>query len=84
MADAVVALWHGANYQARVFWDNALNLLMPESRVVEVTFEANGPRAFDDVVVKVRPPGPALRPGPRLGRIPPDQMACREGRTIRL
>lgn len=62
MADAVVALWHGANYQARVFWDNALNLLMPESRVVEVTFEANGPKAFDDVVVKYDPPVP--RSGP--------------------
>ena len=62
MADAVVALWHGANYQARVFWDNALNLLMPESRVVEVTFEANGPKAFDDVVVRYDPP--VARSGP--------------------
>ena len=58
MADAVVARWHGDNYQARVFWDNALNLLMPESCVVEVTFEAKGPRAFDDVVVKYDPPVP--------------------------
>lgn len=62
MADAVVARWHGDNYQARVFWDNALNLLMPESRVVEVTFEANGPKAFDDVVVKYDPP--VARSGP--------------------
>ena len=62
MADAMVALWHGANYQARVFWDNALNLLMPDSCVVEVTFEANGPKAFDDVVVKYDPPVP--RSGP--------------------
>ena len=23
MADAVVARWHGDNYQARVFWENA-------------------------------------------------------------
>lgn len=62
MANAVVPLWHGANYQARVFWDNALNLLMPETRVVEVTFEADGPKAFDDVVVKYDPPVP--RSGP--------------------
>ena len=62
MADAVEARWHGDNYQARVFWDNALNLLMPHSCVAEVTFEANGPRAFDDVVVKYDPP--VARSGP--------------------
>ena len=62
MADAVIARWHGDNYQARVFWDNALNLLRPDSCVAEVTFEANGPKAFDDVVVKYDPPVP--RSGP--------------------
>ena len=62
MADAVTARWHGDNYQARVFWDNALNLLIPDSCVVEVTFEANGPKAFDDVVVKYDPP--VARSGP--------------------
>lgn len=62
MADAVVARWHGDNYQARVFWNNALNLLLPNSCVVEVTFEANGPKAFDDVVVKYDPSVP--RSGP--------------------
>jgi len=56
MADAVVARWHGDNYQARIFWENAFNLLLPHSCVVEVTFEANGPKAFDDVVVKYDPP----------------------------
>ena len=56
MADAVVARWHGDNYQARVFWENALNLLSPHTCVVEVTFEADGPKAFDDVVVKYDPP----------------------------
>lgn len=55
MADAVMARWHGDNYQARVFWENAFNLLLPNSSVVEVTFEANGPKAFDDVVVKYEP-----------------------------
>ena len=62
MADAVVARWHGDNYQARVFWENALNLLLPHSCVVEVTFEADGPKAFDDVVVKYDPP--VARSGP--------------------
>ena len=56
MADSVMARWHGDNYQARIFWENAFNLLLPYSCVVEVTFEANGPKAFDDVVVKYDPP----------------------------
>lgn len=55
MADAVTARWHGDNYQARVFWENALNLLDDCSCVVEVTFEANGPKAFDDVIVRYDP-----------------------------
>ena len=62
MADAVMARWHGDNYQARIFWTNAFNLLLPDSCVVEVTFEANGPKAFDDVVVKYDPP--VVRSGP--------------------
>ena len=66
MADAVTARWHGDNYQSRIFWQNAFNLLDPTSCVVEVTFEANGPKAFDDVVVKYDPPVP--RSGPeRVG-----------------
>lgn len=56
MADSVMARWHGDNYQARIFWENAFNLLLPHSCVVEVQFEANGPKAFDDVVVKYDPP----------------------------
>lgn len=55
MTDAIVPSWHGNNYQARIFWENALNLFDPTSCVVEVTFEANGPKAFDDVVVKYDP-----------------------------
>jgi hypothetical protein len=62
MADAVKARWHGDNYQARVFWENALNLLDESSCVVEVTFEADGPKAFDDVVVRYDPP--VARSGP--------------------
>ena len=56
MADSVVPQWHGSNYQARIFWENALNLLDDTSCVAEVTFEADGPKAFDDVVVKYDPP----------------------------
>lgn len=62
MAEAVTARWHGDNYQSRVFWENAMNLLDDTSCVVEVTFEASGPKAFDDVVVKYDPP--VARSGP--------------------
>ncbi len=62
MADAVTAQWHGHNYQSRVFWENAFNLLDDHSCVVEVTFEADGPKAFDDVVVRYDPP--VARSGP--------------------
>jgi hypothetical protein len=62
MADAVTARWHGDNYQARIFWENAFNLLDASSCVVEVSFEADGPKAFDDVIVKYDPP--VARSGP--------------------
>ena len=57
MANAVTARWHGDNYQARVFWENALNLLGKHSRVDEVTFEADGPKTFDDVIVRYKSSG---------------------------
>lgn len=62
MAEAVTAQWHGHNYQARVFWLNAFDLLIPATCVCEVTFEANSPKAFDDVVVHYDPP--VVRSGP--------------------
>lgn len=62
MADAITALWHGHNYQSRFFWDNALDMLGAWSCAVEVTFEADGPKSFDDVVVKYNPP--LARSGP--------------------
>ena len=68
MVDAVVPRWHGDNYQSRVFWQNALNLRRPHSCVVEVTFEADGPKAFDDVVVRYDP----AVPGSGSGRVTAD------------
>jgi hypothetical protein len=62
------AHWHGDNYQARIFWQNALSLLAPGSCVAEVTFEADGPKAFDDVVVLYDPA--IARSGPL--RVPAD------------
>ena len=58
MANAVTARWHGDNYQARVFWENAVSLLDDCSCIDEVTFEADGPKAFDDVIVRYKPPVP--------------------------
>ncbi|MFS2318915.1 SAVED domain-containing protein [Maricaulis sp. D1M11] len=56
MADAVTARWNGDKYQARVFWQSALEMLSPDSVVVEVSFEADAPKSFDDVVVRYDPP----------------------------
>lgn len=56
MADSITAIWHGSNYQSRFFWLYAMDLLRPETCVSEVTFEANGPKSFDDVVVQYDPP----------------------------
>lgn len=56
MANAVEPRWHGDNYQSRFFWVHAASLLDAERpNVVEVTFEADGPKAFDDVVVRYDP-----------------------------
>ncbi|HYD90645.1 MAG TPA: hypothetical protein VEA37_04050, partial [Flavobacterium sp.] len=61
MSNSVTPKWHGDNYQARIFWENVLNLFDSTSGVVEVSFEADGPKAFDDVVVKYNPPRPSSR-----------------------
>lgn len=58
MASSVTPRWHGDNYQSRMFWNEAIGLLREGSGIVEVTFEANGPKAFDDIVVRYDPPTP--------------------------
>lgn len=65
MTKAVAPRWHGDNYQSRFFWIHAASLLDPERpEVVEVTFEADGPKAFDDVIVRYDPGRPcASGPG---------------------
>lgn len=56
------ARWHGDNYQSRYFWLHAASLIDEhQSNVVEVTFEAHGPKAFDDVVVRYDPGRPNRR-----------------------
>lgn len=52
----VSARWHGDNYQSRCFWIHASSLLDDQRPdVVEVTFEAEAPKAFDDIVVRYNP-----------------------------
>jgi len=51
MVDAVVARQQGDNFQARLFWLHAAQLLDPKSSVRRVSYET-GPKAFDDVVVE--------------------------------
>jgi hypothetical protein len=56
MAEAVIANWDGHDYQARYFWIHASGLRDPDQPfVVEVSYEADGPKGFDDVVVRYSP-----------------------------
>lgn len=57
MATSVLANWHGHDYQARYFWIEASRLKNPQQDfVVEVSYEADGPKAFDDVITRYNPP----------------------------
>ncbi len=59
MANAVVAGWQGHDYQARLFWYYASFLKdRTRSDVIEVSYEADAPKSFDDVVAKYHPPRP--------------------------
>lgn len=70
MSNAVEPRWHGDNYQSRFFWIHAASLLDAERpEIIEVTFEADGPKAFDDVVVRYEPGRPSAS-GP--GRVTVD------------
>jgi hypothetical protein len=54
VAQAVVARKHGDEFQARLFWLHAAQLLNPSGPVVRVGYET-GPKAFDDVLVEYDP-----------------------------
>lgn len=59
MANSVVAGSAGHDYQARFFWILASSLRDPQQPHVSlVTYEADEPRSFDDVVVHYDPPRP--------------------------
>ncbi|RYE44172.1 MAG: hypothetical protein EOP21_07280, partial [Hyphomicrobiales bacterium] len=57
MANAVAASQQGHDYQARFFWYHAAALRDGDHpHVVEVSYETDGPKAFDDVIVRYNPP----------------------------
>ncbi len=63
MANSVVAGNAGHDYQARFFWILASALRDPQQpNVMQVTYEADEPRSFDDVVVHYDPPRPGRGP----------------------
>ncbi len=56
MVTAVTARWHGDDYQSRFFWIKAAALRDPDTpHVIEVSYEADGPKAFDDVIIRYSP-----------------------------
>ena len=63
MAQSVVASLQGHDYQARFFWIKATALRDDQrTDVVEVSYEADGPKAFDDVIVRYDPPRASTGP----------------------
>ena len=56
MAKSTIPITEGFDYQARWFWIQATRLFRPDTKVVQVDYEANSPRGFDDVIVHYNPP----------------------------
>lgn len=72
MANSVSASLQGHDYQARFFWYHAAALRDDDQpHVAEVSYEADGPKAFDDVVVRYNP---ARRSSTRSVRISADYL----------
>ena len=51
MATTLKAPYDGADYQARIFWNQALRLLAESSVVAAVEYECRGAKSIDDVAV---------------------------------
>ncbi len=54
MTRANVARRQGDDFQARLFWLKAVELLKPKSPVIRVAYDA-GPKSFDDIMVEYDP-----------------------------
>ena len=52
MAQAIAARRRGDDFQARMFWVHALDLLKPDSHVVRVAYETTCPKGFDDILIE--------------------------------
>lgn len=55
MSNALSAINDGIDYQARLFWIKACDLLSPKADVSRVAYE-RGPKGFDDISVHYDPP----------------------------
>ncbi|MGJ4957722.1 SAVED domain-containing protein [Bradyrhizobium sp. HKCCYLRH2015] len=74
MTQAVAVRSQGDDFQARMFWFFAAQLLVPEKGIARVSFES-GPRAFDDVTVEyVAGEGPQDHYGDEILR---DHLQCK-------
>jgi hypothetical protein len=74
MSQAVVARRQGDDFQARLFWLYAAQLLDPKCAVVRVAYET-GPKAFDDVLVEY---DPARAPQDHAGHaVVRDHLQCK-------
>lgn len=56
MADSVLAIQKGFEFQAKFFWYKACSLYRPGSTAVEITYEADDVPGFDDVTILFNPP----------------------------
>jgi len=56
MADSVLAIQKGFEFQAKYFWYKACSLYRPGSTAVEITYEADGIPGFDDITLAFDPP----------------------------
>jgi hypothetical protein len=56
MANAVVARNQGDEYQARFFWLSACRLFQPHAKVVQVGYETDRIKSFDDIVIDYATP----------------------------
>jgi SMODS-associated and fused to various effectors sensor domain len=63
MANAISARQHGDSYQARHFWQHALQMLDADSGIFAIAYDFSDRKAFDDVVVTYDPPRGQTRRG---------------------
>ena len=58
MAESVLAIQAGFDYQSYLFWTKACEMFLPNTKVKQVAYELDDVKAFDDVVVTFSEPMP--------------------------